>query len=104
MLKPNDWYYVPKQGLSEAIGILVKVVKLTDNPNYVDTEQWKVMKNHKYESLGIHEGSDSVYITKYGKKIKSPGKAFELLYSESVKPKNTTDQNLDSENEYDDYE
>jgi hypothetical protein len=104
MLKQNDWYYVPKHGLSEVIGVLVKVVKLTDNPNYVDIEQWKVMKNRKYEAMGIYEGADSVELTKNGKKVKPPSKVFEILYSESVKEKLTVDQTLDTEIDYNDYE
>jgi hypothetical protein len=104
MLKQNDWYFVPKFGLSEVIGILVKVIKTTDNPNYVDTEQWKVTKDRKYESLGIYEDTDSVHLTKNGKKVKPPSKVFEILYSESVKEKMTDVKDLDTQNEYDDYE
>jgi hypothetical protein len=100
MLKQNDWYYVPKHGLSEVMGILVKVIKTTDNPNYVDIEQWKVMKDRKYEAMGIYKDADSVELTKNGRKVKPPSKVFEILYSESVREKLAVDQTLDTENEY----
>lgn len=103
-MKGNDWYYVPKFGLKDCIGILVKITNITDNPNYVDTEQWRVMKNGKYEHIGIFEETDSVYLTKEGIKVKPPSKVFDLLYSESVKNITTLDQTIDSEIDHDDFE
>jgi len=100
MLKVNDWYYIPHYELSEVIGVLVKVIKLNNNPNYVDIEQWKVMKNRKYEAMGVYKEADSVNITKYGKKIDAPPKAFEILYSESVNKKVDNCQETDDQNEY----
>ena len=104
MLKVNDWYFVPKQSnptLPEnALGVLNKVTGLTDNPNYVNTEQWIVTNDKKYLHRGTYSETDSVYLTKHGKKVKPPSKVFQILFSETVKQNVTTDQNLNTDLKY----
>ena len=104
MLKVNDWYFIPNAGLMsqkrDFLGELYKVLELEDSPNYVKVERWLVTKDRKYEHLGTDNGYDAVHITKYGKKVKPPPKAFQILYSQTVKEKVTDDQDLDTDLEY----
>lgn len=102
MIKVNDWYFLPNNDADEDndnyLGILNKVVKIKDNPNYVDVEQWTVLRNRKFEAHGISE-MDAVGLQKLAKKINAPPKTFEILYSSSVKGKVTTDNKLGTQSE-----
>lgn len=107
MLKANEWYFVPM--LDEVkkpnqLGHLYKVLKLKDNPNYVDVEWWTIYNDRRFTCRGIDEGMDSVFITKFGKKVNAPPKTFEILYSESVKKESTTEYNVDNQVERSDDE
>lgn len=105
MLKQNEWYFLntPDEFRGKGIiGSLNKIVRTTDNPNYVDIESWWITEDRKFIHKGIFEHSDSVLFSKYGKKVNPPPKVFEVLYSESVKEKITVDQTLDTEDDYND--
>lgn len=106
MLKPNEWYFIPNNSAEgngfkrSFLGYLNKVISVSENPNYCTIERWKVTNDRKYESIGVFDDADSVDLTKFGKKVNPPPKAFQVLYGQSVKNKSTTDQILDAENEY----
>lgn len=101
MLKVNDWYFVPNSQVNgkDHLGMLNRVVEVDSNPNYCTVERWMVSLDRKYNHQGINSG-DSVALTKYGKKVKPPSKMFQILFSETVKEKTTTDQDLDTDIEY----
>lgn len=107
MLKQNEWYFVPKHSNptlpDNALGVLNKVLKVSDDTLYADTEQWIITNDRKYIHRGIMNHTDSVYLTKYGKKVNPPSKMFQVLHSETVngvKEKSTVEQIIDGEDEY----
>lgn len=95
-LKENSWYYIPSQNdRTDIIGFLGKIIRLKQNENYADVEQWAVKSNRTFEEQGIIADFDTVIISKHGRTIAPPPMGFQVLHSKTVK------QILDSEQDFD---